>query len=175
MSETTRRLAPDEVATLLRAMGENLKNELRALPLEVLRWHPGPGEWCALEALGHLIEAERRGFAGRVRQAVERDGVAFQSWDPAAVARERRDCERDPAAMLAELAQLRRESVALVRAVGRSDLDRGGEHPTVGRLTIGELLQEWVHHDRNHVKQILTNVQQYVWPHMGNTRTFSGG
>jgi hypothetical protein len=174
MSETTRPLAPEQVATLLRAMGENLQNELRALPIELLRWHPGPEEWCVLEAVGHLIEAERRGFAGRVRQLLERDGVGFHSWDPAAVARARRDCERDPGALLAELAQLRRESVALVGRVGASDLGRGGEHPTVGRLTVGDLLQEWVHHDRNHVKQIFTNVQQYVWPHMGNCRRFTG-
>jgi hypothetical protein len=173
MSDTTRPLAPDQVATLLRAMGENLQNELRALPSELLRWHPGPGEWCVLEALGHLIEAERRGFAGRVRQLLERDGVTFQSWDPGEVARARRDCERDPNALLAELAQLRRESVALVGRVSGLDLDRGGEHPTIGRLTVGDLLQEWVHHDRNHVKQMLTNVQQYVWPHMGNCQRFS--
>ena len=172
MSETTRPLAPDQIAALLRAMGENLQNELRALPVEVLRWHPAPEEWCVLEALGHLIEAERRGFAGRVRQLLERDGAAFHSWDPAEVARARRDCARDPAAMLVELARLRRESVALVGRVEPADLDRGGEYPTVGRLTIGDLLQEWVHHDRNHVKQIFTNVQQYVWPHMGNCQRF---
>src|SRR5215213_760527 len=109
MSETTRPLAPDEVAALLRAMGENVQNELRALPGALLRWHPGPDEWCVLETLGHLIEAERRGFAGRIRQLLERDGVPFQSWDPAEVARTRRDCARDPAELLAELAQLRRE------------------------------------------------------------------
>src|SRR5439155_21585170 len=132
-------------------------------------------EGSVLEVLGHLIGAERRGFAGRVRQLLERDGVAFQSWDPAEVARARRDCESDPAELLAELAQLRRESVALVGRVGEADLARGGEHPTVGRLTIGDLLQEWVHHDRNHVKQIFTNVQQYVWPDMGNCQRFSAG
>jgi DinB superfamily len=175
MSETTRALAPDEVAALLRAMGENLQNELRALPPEVARWHPGPGEWCALEALGHLIEAERRGFAGRVRQLLDRDGATFQSWDPAEVARTRRDCERDLPALLVELGQLRRESVALIGRVGPADLGRGGEHPTVGRLTIDGLLQEWVHHDRNHVKQIFTNVQQFVFPHMGNSQRFVTG
>jgi hypothetical protein len=173
MSDTTRQLAPDQVAALLRAMGENLQNELRALPVEVLRWHPEPDEWCVLETLGHLIEAERRGFAGRVRLRLERDGVAFETWDQGEIARARRDCERDPNAMLAELAQLRRDSVALVARVGPDELARGGEHPSVGRLTVGDLLQEWVYHDRNHVKQIFTNVQRYVWPHMGNGQKFT--
>ena len=30
-------------------------------------WRPAPGEWSANECVGHLIEAERRGFAGRIR------------------------------------------------------------------------------------------------------------
>jgi hypothetical protein len=30
-----------------------------------------------------------------------------------------------------------------------------------------------VHHDRNHLKQILSNVQAYAWPHMGNAQKFS--
>jgi hypothetical protein len=32
---------------------------------------------------------------------------------------------------------------------------------------------EWVHHDRNHLRQILANVQAFAWPHMGNARRFS--
>ena len=54
-----------------------------------------------------------------------------------------------------------------------ADLARGGRHPEVGRLTIGDLLHEWVHHDRNHLRQILVNVQAYVWPAMGNAQRFS--
>jgi hypothetical protein len=38
---------------------------------------------------------------------------------------------------------------------------------------VADLLQEWVHHDRNHVKQILANVQAFVWPHLGNAQKFS--
>jgi hypothetical protein len=60
-----------------------------------------------------------------------------------------------------------------VRGLRREDLERAGEHPKVGRLRVADLLQEWVHHDRNHVKQILTNVQAYVWPHLGNAQKFS--
>jgi hypothetical protein len=43
----------------------------------------------------------------------------------------------------------------------------------VGRLTIGEIVSEWVHHDRNHFKQMLTNVQSYAWQQMGNAQKFS--
>ncbi|MGH7320225.1 MAG: DinB family protein, partial [Candidatus Rokuibacteriota bacterium] len=93
--------------------------------------------------------------------------------DQAGVARERRDCERDPAALLAEFAALREASAALVVALKAADLPRGGHHPTVGDLRVADLLHEWIHHDRNHIRQIFANVQAFVWPGMGNAQGFS--
>jgi len=51
--------------------------------------------------------------------------------------------------------------------------ERGGRHPKVGDLRVRDVLHEWVHHDRNHIRQILANVQAYVWPQMGNAQRFS--
>jgi hypothetical protein len=147
--------------------------EFIGLPAPVLRWHPALGEWCVLEVVGHLIEAEERGFAGRVRTLLAEADPEFRTWDQEAVARERRDCERDPAAILAEWTRLREASTALVETLRPADLSRAGRHPEVGRLSIADLLAEWVHHDRNHQRQILANVQAYVWPHMGNAQRFS--
>lgn len=172
-------LTPAEVAAALRAAGVAIRAELTALPRAAARWHPAPGEWCALEVVGHLIEAERRGFAGRVAQLVrpgerpEGGEPDFESWDQDAVARARRDCEREPAALLEEFGGLRDASVALVAGLRDADLGRGGRHPHVGRLRVSDLLAEWVHHDRNHLRQIMANVQTYVWPHMGNAQRFS--
>ncbi len=136
-------------------------------------FHPAPGEWCVKEVLGHLIEAERRGFAGRVRIILAEDTPRLEAWDQEEVARARQDCQRDVAALLDELAGMRGDSAALVAGLRPEDLARAGTHPKVGRLRVADLLQEWVHHDRNHVKQILANVQAYAWPHMGNTQKFS--
>ena len=168
-------LAPGEVARLLPATVSTLCAELAALPDRVLTWHPAPGEWCVKDVLGHLIEAERRGFAGRVRIILEADTPELARWDPPEVARARGDCNRPSAALLDELAALREDSAALVGRLLAADLDRAGRHPTVGLLRVRDLLQEWVHHDRNHVRQALANVQAYVWPSMGNAQKFSQG
>ena len=45
-------------------------------------------------------------------------------------------------------------------------------HPDVGPLRVDELLGEWVHHDRNHVRQLLAVTQARVWRQMGNARRF---
>lgn len=55
------------VAHLLRSTVMTLRAEVDALPQGALVFHPGPRGWCVKEVLGHLIEAERRGFAGRIR------------------------------------------------------------------------------------------------------------
>ena len=52
------------------------------------------------------------------------------------------------------------------------DLARGGVHERVGRLTVNDILHEWIHHDRAHLKQILGNVQAYVYPEMGGAQAF---
>jgi hypothetical protein len=171
--EPTPPLGPREVANALRTTLLAVRVECTGLPASLLRWHPAAGEWCILEVIGHLIEAEERGFAGRVRTLLAESDPEFRTWDQDAVARSRRDCDRDAAGLLAEWTRMREASTALVETLHHGDLARAGQHPSVGRLSIADLLAEWVHHDRNHQRQILANVQAYVWPHMGNARRFS--
>src|SRR5207248_6149332 len=80
-------LTPVEVAAALEAAMATLRAELGALPERVLGWHPAAGEWCAKEVVGHLIEAERRGFAGRIRVILGADRPALQGWGQYEVAR----------------------------------------------------------------------------------------
>jgi hypothetical protein len=169
----TAALTPSQTAPLLRAAFDGIRAEVSAAPVEALRWRPGPREWCVLEVIGHLIEAEQRGFAGRIRQILDRPGLGLTAWDQEAVAAARRDHEREPSALLDELAALRAAAADLVSGLGAADLSKHGEHPKVGRLLVSDLLHEWVHHDRNHMRQMLANLQAYVWPHMGNARRFS--
>lgn len=168
-------MTPAEVATLLEASAREFKAELSALPAEAAVWHPAPGEWCVNECLGHIIEAEKRSFAGRIRIILESDEPTLLGWDQVEVARVRDDCHRKPSVVLGELLALRKESVALVRSLDPDQMSRGGIHERVGRLTVMELIYEWVHHDRNHLRQALANVQAYVWPLMGNAQRFTTG
>ena len=73
-----------------------------------------------------------------------------------------------------EFMGLRHDSIALVRSLTAADLERSGEHPKVGTLLVKGLLQEWVHHDRNHTRQLLAVVQARVYPHMANSQKFVG-
>ena len=167
------RLHPLEVSALLQAAAEAIRIEVDALPQPLLTFHPAPGEWCVKEVVGHLIEAERRGFAGRIRILLQENEPALQAWDQNAVARGRRDCDRDAQALVDEFVRMREDSGRLVQSLPERALARVGLHPTVGRLTVSDVMHEWVHHDRNHMRQMLENVRAFVWPALGNAQKFS--
>ena len=163
------------VSDLLEATVTTVAAELRALG-PAAGWRPAVGEWSALECVGHLIEADQRGFGGRIRTILAADPGSpprLQAWDPPAVAATRADHLRPAEALIAEFAALRADGVALVRSLRDEDLPRSGVHPEVGELRVDELLGEWVHHDRNHIRQMLAVTQSRVWGQMGNAQRFS--
>jgi len=165
-------LSTAQVVALLESTCALIEGEVTALADAGANWHPAPGEWCVNEVLGHLIEAERRGFAGRIRDIIA--GKPLHAWDQAAVAHERRDCDRVALSLWMEFMGLRHDSVAMVHALTPAELEKSGEHPNVGTLRVGDLLHEWIYHDRNHTKQLLAVVQERVYPHMGNSQKFVG-
>ena len=168
-------MTAEEIADLLQMSGDSFAGTLRSIPPQLASWHPTESEWCVNECVGHVVEAEKRGFAGRIRIILGADNPKLQAWDSVAVEKARRDCERRPEELLEEFEPLRRDSIDLVRSLNPEQLTRPGLHPKVGSLTVGDILHEWVHHDGNHLRQALANVQAYMWPHMGNARRFTTG
>ena len=166
-------ITPTQAVRMLEATIPILQIEVAALTEDVLCFRPGPGEWCVNEVIGHLIETEERGFAGRIQRMLVQEGYVCQPWDPDQVARDRQDARQAADALLVELAAYRQDSIRFVQALTPADLVRTARHPAVGILSINDLLHEWVHHDRNHIKQIMSNVQAWAWPHMGNSQRFT--
>ena len=165
-------LTTEEVAQLLESSCALIEAEMKALGDDGCRFHLKQGEWCVNECVGHLVEAEKRGFAGRIRDIIA--GKPITGWDEAQVARDRKDCERMSQSVWMEFMGLRHDSIAMVRALKPDQLERSGSHPKVGELRVRDLLHEWIHHDRNHTRQLLNVQQERVYPHMGNAQKFVG-
>jgi hypothetical protein len=166
-------MTPGEVADLLESSGQAFASTLNAITPGVASWHPAPGEWCVNEVVGHVIVTEKNGFEGRIRVILGADEPDLPKYDRDGLQKTRDDCARDPKALAQELLEVRGRSLDLIRSLSPEQIQRGGLHPDVGRLTVADLLHEWVHHDGNHLRQALANVQAYVWPNMGNARRFS--
>src|SRR3984893_205517 len=117
-----RPLTTEEVAQLLRATGQAISAELTYMSADIAGWHPAAGEWCIKECLGRLLEAERRGFAGRIRQILLEPGIRIKDWDQVQVQKDRNDDARPLEELLTAFAKMRADSVRLVEGLLDTDL-----------------------------------------------------
>jgi len=76
-------LAPVTVAAIIGASGACLCTRPESLPDELLSFHPSSQDWCVNEVIGHLVEAERRGLSGRIREMIDVDDSVMEPWDQA--------------------------------------------------------------------------------------------
>ena len=116
---------PAEVAEVLEASGIGIVSMLKALTPEIASWHPAQGEWCVNECVGHIIEAEKRGFAGRIRIILGAQDPDLPTWDRTSIAHARKDCDKKPSQLAGEIAHVRNESVELIRSLNLHPVDAG--------------------------------------------------
>jgi hypothetical protein len=162
------------IARLLEASAIAIAGEASALG-DLARVRPAPEDWSANEVIGHLIEAERRGFNGRIREilsAAPGTESALTTWDQPTVAAARNDRATATSDLLHELAELRADSIDLLHGLDTEALARRGIHPRVGPLRVDEIAQEWIHHDREHLKQLLDVTRAFAWNGMGAAQRF---
>ena len=146
-----------------RALAAGLDRELVARP-------PAPGEWSALQCLGHATDTEAVVFAARVR-ALLAGRTVLASYDPHAESTPI-TATADPVALAERHAALRAESLALLATVAEADLDRTARHAELGVISLRELLNEWAAHDLMHIVQAERAVMQVFIPNSGPWRGY---
>jgi hypothetical protein len=128
---------------------------LRDLPSGWITGTEGPDTWSPYDVVGHLIHGERTDWMPRVEHVLAHgEAVPFQTFDRFA------QFEASKGKSLGELLdsfrELRAGSLARLAALRLTDadLDRCGQHPEFGRVTLGQHLATWVVHDLDHLAQI---------------------
>jgi len=155
---------------ILRVDGDRWHALATGLDRELLLRPPAPGEWSALQCLGHATDTEAAVFAARVRALLAGQAV-LASYDPD-VASTPITADTDPAALAERHAVLRAESLALLGTVAEADLDRTARHADLGPVTLRELLNEWAAHDLMHIVQAERAVMQAFIPNSGPWRRY---
>ncbi len=154
---------------ILRINGERWRALATGLDGEILLRPPAPGEWSALQCLGHATDTEAAVFAARVR-ALQAGDAVLAAYDPD---RESTPitAQTDPAALAERHAALRAETLAVLATVVEKDLERAGRHAELGMVTLRQLLNEWVAHDLMHLVQAERAVMQAFIPESGPWRS----
>lgn len=144
----------DTVALLSRTPAA-LDALLRDLPETLTRRAEGENTWAAFDVVGHLIHAERADWIPRVKMIVQfGEQQAFAPFDREGHAREIQG--KALGQLLDEFARVRSENLAELQALKLrpEDLDRRGSHPSLGPVTLAQLLATWAAHDLTHLHQI---------------------
>lgn len=148
----------DRLTDILRIDIERWRALATGLDRELLARSPAPGEWSALQCLGHAADTEAQVFASRIRAIV--DGrPTLPAYDPDVQGTPITDAT-DPTVLAERLSGLRRESLALVATITEADLGKTSTHTELGTVTLGELLNEWAAHDMMHIVQAERAVMQ---------------
>jgi len=132
-----------------------LNSLLRDLPDAWTQRNEGEETWSAFDVIGHLIHAERTDWMARAKRILEfGDTRAFDPFDRWGQARESQG--KSLAQLLDEFARLRSENLAELRAMNLkpADFARPGLHPSLGEVTLSQLLATWAAHDLTHLHQI---------------------
>jgi hypothetical protein len=128
---------------------------LRDLPDAWTLGNEGENTWSAAGVVGHLIYCERADWLPRARMVLQsgetRTFEPFDRWG-----HERESQGQPMAQLLDEFARLRSENLIELRAwkLRPEDLERRGRHPSLGVVTLSQLLATWAGHDLTHLHQI---------------------
>ena len=145
---------PDTIALLTRTPA-TLDALLRDLPEVWTHCHEGEGTWTVIDVIGHLIHGERTDWMPRVRMILKvADAQPFEAFDRSGHVRDSQG--RSLGQLLDEFARLRAGNLNNLQALSLrpQDLARRGRHPSLGVVTLSELLATWAAHDLTHVHQI---------------------
>ena len=115
----------------------------------------GPDTFSPFDVVGHLIDGEETDWIPRARIILARgENRRFEPYDR--FRHRTRNKGRTLESLLAELATLREANLQLLRSwmLTPVELDLPGEHPSLGPVTLRQLLAAWVVHDLGHVAQV---------------------
>ena len=115
----------------------------------------GPDTFSPFDVVGHLIDGEETDWMPRARIILAQGPQP--RFDPYDRFRHRaRNAGRTLESLLAEFAALRDGNLAVLRSwrLSAAQLELPGEHPSLGPVTLRQLLAAWVVHDLGHLAQV---------------------
>ena len=140
---------------MLRRTPATLEALLAAASEAWVRGTEGAETFSPFDVVGHLIDGEETDWIPRARIILARGrDPRFEPYDR--FRHRARNADRSLSALLAEFARLRAANLELLRSwrLTADDLDLPGVHPSLGRVTLGQLLAAWVVHDLGHLAQV---------------------
>src|SRR5262245_38264683 len=128
----------------------------------------GPDTFSPFDVVGHLIDGEETDWIPRARIILARgQSLRFERYDR--FRHRARNVGRSLESLLDEFTELRAGSLALLRSwhLTETELNLPGEHPSLGSVTLRQLLAAWVVHDLGHIAQTVRVMAKQYYGEVG--------
>ena len=147
-------IAPADLLAALTRTAEDVDAAARAaialgddIPEEV------EGEWTPAEILGHVCDGARV-WGGRMRHVVREEKPELESFDEGMALRVAGYRWKRLEPLLAEFRIVSDDTLAFLRGLAPGDWTRVGQHPALGRVSLGDLARIEMEHERDHARQL---------------------
>ena len=115
----------------------------------------GPETFSPFDVLGHLVHGEKTDWIARMEIILSNsDNKTFEPFDRFAQFEESKGKTMNQ--LLSEFKILRNKNIEILKAKNliESDFSKIGIHPSLGEVTLKDLLATWTVHDLGHIAQI---------------------
>ena len=132
-----------------------LETLLSGLSDEWIFQNEGEETWSPFDVMGHLIHGEITDWIERMEIILsDHEDKKFTPFDRFAQFEESKG--KNIAQLLAEFKTLRQRNLTILhsKTIDETTLNKKGEHPVFGDVTLENLLATWVAHDLGHIAQI---------------------
>ena len=148
---------------------------LRGLPEVWTESNEGGNTWSVSTVVAHLIHCENEDWMPRARHILQSgEAQPFAPFDRGGHVRYKGS--KTLPHLLDEFAQARAKGLEELCALKLTtqDLERRGQHPALGAVTLSELLAAWAAHDLTHLHQISRIMAHQVREVVGPWSRFMG-
>ena len=165
----------DNTISLLARTPAALNALLRDLPETWVFHNEGENTWSVFDIVGHLVHADHTNWMPRARSILQHgETQAFTSFDR--LGQIQSSHGKSLRQLLDEFISVRAGCLDELRSLKLQpeNLEKRGQHPALGAVTLSELLATWAAHDLTHLHQI-SRVMAYQYREtVGPFRKFLG-
>jgi hypothetical protein len=158
----------DKSIEILQRTPSVLKTLLHGLHDDWTNNNEGPETFSPYDVVGHLIHGEKTDWRSRSMMILEHGlSKTFIPYDRFAQFEESKG--KSLTELLDEFEKLRSLNLEWLRSLKltATDLDKKGVHPSLGQVTLRQLLSTWVIHDLTHLAQVTRVMAKQYKEEMG--------
>lgn len=145
----------DQALEILTRTPNVMKSLLSGISEEWVHSTEGPGTWSPYDVVGHLVHGEKTDWMPRLEIVLSTAGnKTFTPYDR--FAQFEMSQGKTLEILLQEFEHLRTKNLETLRSknLSEADLQRTAIHPSLGTITLKNMLASWVVHDLGHLAQV---------------------